>query len=285
VTVSASVVIPMHNGASYIEQQLDGLLLSLRSSPNTEFIVVDNRSIDLGPALVAEWARKNSAPIRVIPGHERAGEPYARNVGWQAARSEKILFCDADDVVSPGWLGALSGALDQYRYATGPLDTSRLNHQSIADLRGQALFRSLPTLPKGIPFAHGCNMGFRRRTLEDLAGFDETYLIACDVEIAVRAWQRDIDLGWAPGALVHYRLRSTVPDVYQQARAYARARRRIDRLVSNSPSTVDWRHQGRRAAWLVRHLPQTAAFAGRMKWAWVAGQVAGELGGRKSWKE
>ena len=282
-TIAVSVVIPMHNGAEFILQQLDGLSESIRDVANTEIIVVDNRSTDSGPALVRQWALSTGVAAHVVGAHEKAGEPFARNIGWRAARGDVILFCDADDVVSPGWVKALARALTEHGYATGPLDTSLLNDPRIADIRGQALFRALPTLTNGIPFAHGCNMGFRRDVLEGLGGFDESFLIACDVEIAVRAWQQGIHPEWAPEALVHYRLRPTVAASYRQSRAYARARRRIDSLVTGSPGRVDWRHQGRRTVWLVRHMPQTVTFGGRMRWSWVAGQVVGELQGRRPW--
>ena len=282
-TFSASVVIPMHNGAEVILQQLEGLAASLRSLPDAEIVVVDNRSTDVGPSLVRQWAADTGAPVRVLGAHEKAGEPYARNAGWRVARSDVILYCDADDVVSSTWAGSLAGALEHERYATGPLDTALLNDPRIADLRGQRLFRKVPTLDNGIPFAHGCNMGFRRTVLEQLGGFDESYLIACDIELAVRAWRHEIGLAWAPDAMVHYRLRSTVTEVYRQARAYGRSRRRIDRAVTGAPGTLDWGHQARRAAWLARHTTDLRAFEGRIKWAWVAGQCIGELGGRRPW--
>lgn len=284
-TPSASVVIPMHNGAEHIRAQLDALLDGLRAVPDAEIIVVDNRSTDNGPSIVADWAATTGAPVRVIPAHDKAGEPYARNVGWRAARSEHICYCDADDAVSSTWLQALSTTLRTARYATGPLDTQLLNDPRIADLRGQALFNARPALDNGTPFAHGCNMGFQRGTLEQLGGFDETYLIACDIEIGVRAAQASINLEWVPDALVNYRLRSSFSDIYKQARAYGRSRRRIDSLIHGRTGYIDWARQSRRAAWLLRHLPDNASYGGRMKWAWVAGQVSGELGGRGPWSK
>jgi glycosyltransferase involved in cell wall biosynthesis len=281
---NASVIIPMHNAAGTIREQLDGLGVATQHTPDAEIIVVDNRSTDDGAAVVADWVRVTGASVRIIEAHDKAGEPYARNVGWQSAESERILFCDADDVVSPPWVRALVDILREHRYATGPLDTVRLNDPRIVDLRGQALFHSKPMLEGGIPFAHGCNMGFQRRALEELGGFDESFLIACDIEIAVRAWTKGIELKWVEDALVHYRLRSTVTEVYRQARAYGRSRRRIGHLTTSAPGRVDWGHQLRRTGWLARHLPDLGTFGGRMKWAWVAGQVTGELEGRRPWK-
>lgn len=279
-----SVVIPMHNGAEFIEQQLDGLAQALSGLPAAEILVVDNRSTDDGAEIVRNWGVLHELTVRVIPANDKAGEPYARNIGWLAAAHDVILFCDADDVVAPTWARALAERLHRNRYATGPLDTHRLNDPSIADLRGQTLFSALPKLPQGIPFAHGCNMGFRRSLLEQLGGFDESYLIACDIEIAVRAHAQGVEPAWEPEARVHYRLRSTPREIYQQARAYGRSRRRIDRLLGGQ-GKADLGHQARRVAWLIRHSPGVLTHRGRARWAWVAGQVCGELGGRFPWSK
>lgn len=281
---SASIVIPMHNGAAHIEQQLNGLKVALTSLPLVEILVVDNRSTDHGPDLVRAWADRADCNVRVVPAHDEPGEPHARNVGWKSAKHETILYCDADDLVSPTWAHSLIAKLQTSVYATGPLETNLLNDPATVDIRGQALFKALPRLRQGVPFAHGCNMGYQRSLLEELGGFDETYLIACDIEIAVRAWHRDIELAWVPEALVHYRLRPEPAAIYRQAHAYARSRRRIDRLLGGSGG-LDLGHQARRAYWLMRHLPSLRTFRGRAEWAWVAGQVTGEVGGRLFWQK
>lgn len=275
-----SIVIPMHNGADVIETQLDSLAESLRPIRRAEIIVVDNRSLDGSPDQVRRWAETHDVALTVIEAHDKPGEPYARNVGWRAASSAAVAFCDADDAVGQDWASAMGSGLGKHAYLTGPLDTKSLNHPAIADMRGQSLFRSVAHLQSGIPYAHGCNMGFQKSALEELGGFDESFLIGCDIEIAVRAHERGIHLAWNPQALVRYRLRSTPPAVYEQARAYGRARRRIDAAVGDGASSFSWGHQLRRGAWLARHAPLLATYGGRMKWAWVAGQVAGELEGR-----
>lgn len=275
-----SVVIPVHNGAEFIRAQLEAVGSSLASVPSAEVLVVDNRSDDGSANIAIEWARRTGAPLEVIDAHERAGEPYARNVGWRAARSDLIAYCDADDVVSPQWLRALFDGLQEHDYVTGPLDTYELNDPAIADLRGQALFRSLAHVHEVVPFAHGCNMGFRRSTLEDVGGFDESFLIACDIEIAVRLWRSGVELAWLEDAVVHYRLRSTPAQIFRQARAYGRSRHRITALVPEAARDASPdRRRLRRLAWLVRHIPETRKESGRARWAWVGGQVVGELEG------
>jgi glycosyltransferase involved in cell wall biosynthesis len=276
-----SVVIPVHNGAEHIEEQLEAVAKSLRDVQRAEVIVVDNKSTDETGAIVAAWAADSGLCARLLPAHEKAGEPYARNVGWRSATGDCILFCDADDRVGATWAEALVKALESAEFATGPLETTEINAPDVAQMRGQAIFRSLPVAQGIVPFAHGANMAFRRSTLEALDGFDEDFLIGCDVEIAVRAWQAGVALVWTPAALVHYRLRSAAAEVYRQAHSYGRARRRIDAKLADEASRPAhrWARHARRGVWLIRHSPGLWRRGSRLKWLWVAGQVTGEIKG------
>lgn len=279
---TVSVVIPVHNGADHILEQLEAVAVSVAALPAVQVLVVDNRSTDGTGRVVEQWAAATDVDVRLVRADTRQGEPHARNVGWRATTSDIVLFCDADDIVSETWAAALVDALGGNDYATGPLDTRRINDPEVAEVRGQSLFGALPMLHDVVPFAHGANMAFRRSALELLGGFDEAFLIGCDIEIAVRAWRHGIQLAWAPAAVVHYRLRSSPSQVYRQARSYGLSRRAIDAQVpelgGRGRHTLG-RHL-RRAAWLLRHLPGLRSRHGRLSWLWVAGQVVGEVRAR-----
>ena len=278
-----SVVIPVHNGAGHIGEQLAAVAQSLEGIEGAEVIVVDNKSTDATSAIVAAWAAGSGLCARLLPAHEKAGEPYARNVGWRSAASDNILFCDADDRVGATWADALMSALKSAEYATGPLETAEINAPEVAQARDQGIFRNLPVAQGVVPFAHGANMAFRRSTLEALGGFDEGFLIGCDVEIAVRAWEAGVALVWTPAALVHYRLRSTPTEMYRQAHAYGKARRRIDaKLPEHARRPAHrWGHLARGGVWLMPPAPGLWSRGGRLKWLWVAGQVTGEIRGHR----
>lgn len=278
--LAVSVVIPVHNGAAYIVEQLEAVASSLAGVPKTEIVVVDNRSTDGTGPIVTQWAREKGIDVRLAIAADRAGEPYARNVGWRSATGDLILYCDADDVVGESWARALIASLRESEYATGPLDTQRLNSPELANLRGQALFLSVPLLHSTVPFAHGCNMGFRRSALERLGGFNESFLIGCDIEIAIRAWRRGVSLSWSPEAWVHYRLRSSPADIFGQARSYGRSRNRIDSLVPEVAPSRSSTRIARNLGWLVKHALASRERSGRMAWLWVAGQLTGEIEGR-----
>jgi glycosyltransferase involved in cell wall biosynthesis len=276
-----SVVIPVHNGATTILDQLEALRRSLRSAPSTELVLVDNRSTDGTAELVRRWAEECQVTIRVEAAPDRPSEPYARNVGLHASRGEHILYCDADDVVADEWIASMSGGLDEFDFVTGPIRTGRLNPHWLAGVRGHSVFAGDQRLFGIVPFPHGANMGFRRRVLIDLGGFDERFPIACDQALAVRAWRSGVELAVIPDAVVHYRLRPDLRSTFRQGLAYGRFRPRIQALV---PEIVDVRSIRRawlrRAGWAVtRSLPAIWNRALRARVTWVASGVAGEMMG------
>lgn len=277
-----SVVIPVHNAADTLVEQLDSVLAAQADAPGGEILVVDNRSTDESAALATAWADTHGVDLRVIDAAERAGEPFARNVGLAAARGRHVLYCDADDRVAPTWITSMTDALQHAPYATGPVDMYELNPPWIADVRGTSV-TGRSVMYDRVPYAHGCNMGFRRDELVALGGFDEDYTAGCDLDIAIRMWEAGHDLGYHEGARIHYRLRPTLRETYRQGAFYGRFRVPIrERLAAVGVEAAHERRALRRMLWLARRAPSAAASRrSRARWVWVLGQLVGEFEGAR----
>lgn len=279
---AVTVVIPIHNNADTVIEQLDALDRCRALGPRAEIVVVDNRSTDGLVEVVRNWHRDHAeVDLRVVDAPSKAGEPYARNVGLAAATTPFVVYCDGDDVVGDTWVAAMHRGLQEHDFVTGPVSTERLNDAWIADVRGQAMFTGRQLLHDRVPMAHGCNMGFRVEVLEALGGFDEDFLAGCDQVISIRAWQHQYELAFLPDAVVHYRLRTELSALARQGRSYGRARVRARKLI---PELVDVRAvrraRMRRVGWLGKHaIPSAFNRVGRAEWTWVASQLAGELEG------
>ncbi len=89
-------------------------------------VVVDNGSTDKSRLAVQEWAN-GSQTIRLVDASMAKGAGATRNVGVEAARGELLAFCDADDVVQPGWLTAHVLALAEADASGGVVDFWSLN--------------------------------------------------------------------------------------------------------------------------------------------------------------
>lgn len=273
-----SIIIPVHDGLPLLIDQLDAVAAS-SAGLDAEIVVADNLSADGTGAAARSWAERKGCALTVVEASARAGDGYARNVGIGAATAPLLLFCDADDVVAPGWARALIGALEAgAEFVTGPLDVDLLNPEWVRESRGRRIFQE-PASFHGIPFAHGCNMGFTRDLLDRLGPMDEDLPLGCEIELAIRAHGQGAGMCWVEGALVHYRLRHGLDALYRQGRLYGRARPLLRLLL---PDMVDRRalrlDNLRRVAWLLRMFPKALVSPpARARWVWAASQVDGEL--------
>jgi chlorobactene glucosyltransferase len=108
-----SVIVPARNEARNIRRCVEGLLA--QSYPKAEVIVVDDRSTDATPALLAELAAAH-ARLRLVAGEPLppgwAGKPHAlvQGVAAASARAEWYCFVDADTFARPALLAAAYAA-------------------------------------------------------------------------------------------------------------------------------------------------------------------------------
>lgn len=274
------MVIPAKDAATTLGDQLDALA-SQRWSGGFEVIVVDNRSRDATADIVRGRAQQHPF-IRLEVACDREGPGHARNVGARSARGHLLAFCDADDVVGDGWVGAMGDALLSHDFVTGPLEFDALNPAWVAGSRGTS-FAARRDLFEGIfPYASSCNMGIRRDLFETIGGFDESPRMAVgeDIDLSLRLWLAGVDLHFEPRAGIHYRYRPTIGGIYRQARSFGRSRPLIAERLRSVGRPAPARSAGlRNWVWLARHLPMLTSDAGRARWAWVAGTRVGNLEG------
>jgi glycosyltransferase involved in cell wall biosynthesis len=272
-----SVVVPARDAAAVIGAQL-AALSAQEWDGRWEVVVVDNGSADATASVVRAHMRQDPR-VRLVSATGGTGPAHARNVGAQQAAAEAIAFCDADDVVAPGWLAAMGDALRDHAFVTGPLELDLLNPAWLAESRGRAFAGTRPTYDGLFPYASSCNVGLRREAFDRVGGFDETMPVGEDIDLSMRLWQAGIDLHFSAGALVHYRYRASLRAVFHQARVYGSVRPvLLERLRAAGHSTPAPMSGARNWLWLLRHLGSLRSRAGRARWLWVAGTRVGNAG-------
>ncbi len=92
---TVSVVVPVRDGATYLDDALASVLGQTR--PPTEVIVVDDGSEDATAMQLARYG----PPVRVIR-QSRLGFGAALNRGVESVTGDLVAFCDADDLWAPG---------------------------------------------------------------------------------------------------------------------------------------------------------------------------------------
>ena len=220
-----SVVLPLYNAARVVDEQLGAL--AGQSYPGAwELIVADNGSTDGGRAMVERW-RDRVPNLQVIDASIRRGAAAARNLGARAAAGDGLAFCDADDVVASGWLAALARALHDHDFVAGACDHELLNPGATANWHARSFETGLPVTMGFLPYASSANMALSREAFFEVGGFDEGFAV-------VGAAGEDIDLSWRlqlsghrlhfePAALVYYRHRHQLREVWRQNLNYGLA--------------------------------------------------------------
>lgn len=210
-----SIVIPVRDGGDTLDEQLVALAAAAAQVGDIEVIVSDNGSLDDTLAVVRR--HMGALDLRVVDSGDAVGINHARNCGVRVARGERIILCDADDVVGDDWLVAIVEAFDEgHDLVGGPIDYVRLNTPEVRAWRGAQ--RAAPaTMLDFLPSGHGANLGFTRALFDRLEGFDEAFSSGGDdVEFCWRAQLAGADLHVAPEAIVHYRLRSSYRALWRQ---------------------------------------------------------------------
>jgi glycosyltransferase involved in cell wall biosynthesis len=279
-TPGLSVIIPAKDAATTLSDQLDAILAA---EGNFEVLVCDNGSRDDTPRLVARRS-KIDPRLRLIVAADAPGSGHARNIGADRARSDKLAFCDADDVVGAEWVRAMTSALEVHDFVTGPLELDQLNSAVVIRSRGRWLEGNEAKTFDGLfPFASGCNMGLRRQTFNAVGRFDETFIYGQDVELSLRLWAAGIRMGFSTDALVHYRYRADLEGMWTQGRNHGATRPHIYRRMADVAPALPRVHINWRSwLWLARHVGDLARPVDRGRWLWLAGSKAGHLRGSLS---
>ena len=102
-----SVIIPVHDGAAYIESAIASALS--QQGCDLEVIVVDDASEDRTREIV-DACRRRDQRVRLVSLAARGGPSVARNAGIAAAAGTWIAVLDADDLYLPHRLARLVAA-------------------------------------------------------------------------------------------------------------------------------------------------------------------------------
>lgn len=215
-----SVVIPAYNARHVIDTQLEALAGQDYAGP-MEVVVGDNASTDGLAGYLEEHPLRDRLRLRCVPAHEVQCASHARNIAVAAADGDLLAFCDADDRVHPGWVSALVAAAARYDMVSGPLENTSLNSPKVADrMLMQPAERGF-SFPGFLPFANGCSCAVWRDAYDAAGGWDESYTSAGeDVDFSWRVQLAGGTLGHAPDALVAYRVRTTLRELWDHSRTY-----------------------------------------------------------------
>jgi len=271
------VVVPAHDAAETLPDQLRALADG-GFDGRWQVVVVNDCCRDDTVTVAKATAAEVGLDLRVISTGRHSGPSTARNTGVALTKAPLILFCDADDRVTAGWVGHMADHLGSAAIVTGRLRADVLNDPILASSRGSG--DSAPTFIGLFPSVSSGNLGVRRETWDRIGGFDPDLRAFEDAEWASRAAIAGVDVSWAPDAVVDYRYRTAPRHLWGQGRRYGEHRPVLARRWFESTGERAPRLAGLRSwAWLAFHVPDLVSRRRRARWCWVAGNRYGSVTG------
>jgi glycosyltransferase involved in cell wall biosynthesis len=182
-----SVVIPAYNVCAYIEETL--LSLERQTFAAFEAIIVNDGSTDETAAIAQSFCQRD-ARFRLIT-NPNGGLSAARNFGICHAKADYIAMLDGDDIYEPDklanhvrWLDADPQIGVVYSASKTMREDGRVTWLSIS---GKPICSDplVSLLCKNF-VGHGSNAVFRRATIDEVGGFDETLRSSEDIDLWLR---------------------------------------------------------------------------------------------------
>jgi GT2 family glycosyltransferase len=267
-----SVVVPVRNGMPWIEHQLQALSAQALAA-EWEVMVADNGSDDGTRSCIEHWSERDSR-IHLVDASARRGAAAARNRGVRSARGSLLAFCDADDVVRPGWLASMWEALADAELVAGVFDFAALDGGPTS-LPVPAASRQLGFLPFGL----SANLAVRREVFEAVDGFSEELSPEEDVDLCWRLQLAGYRFVVANDAIVEKRERAAGLPTFRAAWAYGRCGPRLYVRYRAEGMRRDFRGAAKAWVWLVASLPGLVQRHRRRQWVRTFAIRSGRLAG------
>jgi glycosyltransferase involved in cell wall biosynthesis len=267
-----SVVVPVRNGMPWIEHQLRAL--SSQQVPAVwEVIVADNGSDDGTRSCVQRWSESDPR-VHLVDASAGRGAAAARNIGVQSARGGLLAFCDADDVVRPGWLASMLACLADADLVAGVFDFGALDGAP-SPFPVAAATRQLGFLPFGL----SANLAVPREVFAAVHGFDEGLSPEEDVDLCWRLQLAGYRFTIATDAVVEKRERAAGLPTFRGAWAYGRCGPRLYVRYRAEGMQRDLRGAAKAWVWLAATLPGLVMRARRRQWVRTFAIRSGRLTG------
>lgn len=218
---SISLIATVRNERVSISAWLNSLLAQTR--PPDEVVIVDGGSTDGTFELLQAFAEQSPVPVKVwqVPG---ANIAKGRNLAIEAAAGPLIACTDAGCLVPPDWLATITGPFA----ADSTLEVVAGYYEAIQHNDLQRLVAAYLVVPPHLvdpqsflPSAR--SLAFGKDAWRKTGGFPEWLTLTAEdtlFDVALKKCTRR----WAfvPEAVVRWQLKSTVPQLFRQVRAYGR---------------------------------------------------------------
>lgn len=220
-----TIIVPTYNRRDSLRRCLVGLLACDAGDRAIHLRIVDDGSTDGTDQMVAELRRQYAGPFRISYDRQpNCGQSAARNRAIAAADTDVILFMDDDCLPDPGWIRAMAAAdWSEGTAAVGGKIVAAEQDNVVSRYCCYIRFNDYPTGHDAVRFVNSANCAYRRRALQEVAGYERLLPRLVDQDLARRLKDRGYRLVYQPDALVAHYHRDTLRGLIRtfSARGYA----------------------------------------------------------------
>ena len=170
-----AIVMAAHNEEKYIERALRSCVHQSAPRDSFELIVVDDGSTDATARIAASFDG-----VTLLSNEAQLGLPASLNRGLKAAHTRFVVRVDADDYVHHDFIKVLALYLDLNPY----MDAVACDYFTVDE--HESHLEHVNCLERPI----GCGVMFRKDRLIALGLYDESFLMAEDLDLRLRFEQR-----------------------------------------------------------------------------------------------
>lgn len=248
-----SIIIVNWNGLKHLRPCLASVVAS--EYRHFEIIIVDNGSTDGS----LDFIREQMPSIRLIENRRNLGYSAGNNQGFALAKGEYIAALNNDTVVEPAWLndpikyfnndpqlGVVGCRLmdsNKPGYIDGLFHVVKFDLGLLPYAVGQKFDNANPRMsrPGFVISVHGGAAIYRKKMLDELKGFDETYWAYYEEgDLCMRAFFHGWKCLYAPSAIVYHKGAASFNRTSEKY-LYLLARNRLLFIFRNYPiSLIIW---------------------------------------------
>ena len=216
------IIICTYNRAECLPRLLDAL--GKQTVPPSSFgiLVVDDGSTDGTEGLCRDIARTISN-LRYERAQRNQGLAKSRNLGIALSKAPLLAFVDDDCIPRQDWVERMLSALDKHPIVAGAIESPTEDYWKLCHNIGQFHPFLGSRKARKTRFIAGANMGFQRRVLESIGGFEPERRMAEDMECVLRAGRAGFEVAFRPETVVrHDPPRTGLREIIRYAAHHAR---------------------------------------------------------------
>lgn len=220
--MKTAVIVPVGHDDPALRAQLRAVLAQGVPFDFEVIVSVNTDDRDAVASIAAQVDALGDSRVRTVSSADLRSAAHARNIGAAAASDDvdTLVFCDADDLVTSGWLSAIVSGLAYHVAVGGHLQDEHPDPRQ-AHWRPPATPGELPAF-LGVPYIVTANMAIRRDAFMDVGGFDTDLLRCEDIAISWALLRDGHTVGFVPEAIVTYRHRAGLWPLLRQHEMYGR---------------------------------------------------------------